>query len=76
MLLMIIFFKTDDVHADEQMEASTTDEVLELTEADYEVVDEKQQSTYTMNGCIENDHFKNHVAHADEKKEVVATDVP
>jgi hypothetical protein len=70
------FFKTDDVHADEQMEASTTDEVLELTEADYKVVDEKQHSTYTMNGCIENDHFKNHVAHADEKKEVVATDVP
>jgi hypothetical protein len=31
MLLMIIFFKTDDVHADEQMEASTTDEVPELT---------------------------------------------
>lgn len=48
----------------------------ELTEADYEVVEEKQQSTYTMNGCIENDHFKTHVAHADEKKEVVATDVP
>lgn len=70
------FFKTDDVHADEQMEASTTDEVLELTEADYEVVEEKQQSTYTMNGCFENDHFKIHVAHADEKKEVVATDVP
>ncbi|KAL5650371.1 hypothetical protein ACJX0J_041180, partial [Zea mays] len=70
------FFKTDDVHADEQMEASTTDEVPELTEADYEVVEEKQQSTYTMNGGIEDDHFKTHVAHADEKKEVVATDVP
>jgi hypothetical protein len=70
------FFKTDDVHADEQMEASTTDEVPELTEADYEVVEEKQRSTYTMNGGIEDDHFKTHVAHADEKKEVVATDVP
>ncbi|XP_066349611.1 uncharacterized protein [Miscanthus floridulus] len=78
-------FKTDVVHADELMEVATTDEVPELSEIDDEVVeemktplivDEKQLSTATMNEDIVDDHFKTHVAHADEQKEVVATEVP
>jgi hypothetical protein len=78
-------FKTDVVHADELMEVATTDEVPELSEIDDEVVeemktpllvDEKQLSIATMNEEIVDDHFKTHVAHADEQKEVVATEVP
>ena len=81
-------FKTDVVHADEQMEVELTetdDEVVEEMETPL-VVDEKQQSTVTNNGVIAfrktnngvivDDHFKTHSAHADEHKEVVTTEVP
>ncbi|XP_066345825.1 uncharacterized protein [Miscanthus floridulus] len=71
-------FKTDVVHADEQMEVELTetdDEIVEEMKTPL-VVDEKQQSTVTDNGDIVDDHFKTHGAHANEQKEVVATEVP
>jgi hypothetical protein len=66
-------FKTDFVHADEQMEVELTDtddEVVEEMKTPL-VVDEKQQSTVTDNGDFVDDLFKTHGAHADEQKEVV-----
>lgn len=71
-------FKTDVVLAGEQMEVELTEtdgEVVEETKTPL-VVDEKQQTTVTNIGNVVDDHFKTHGAHADEQKEVVATEVP
>ncbi|KAJ1272581.1 hypothetical protein BS78_06G213500 [Paspalum vaginatum] len=75
--------ETDIVHADEHMEMVTTDEVPEFTRTDGEVVGEKktpladyekQQIMVTISGDVD-DHFKNDVAHADEPKEVITSEL-
>ncbi|WVZ86951.1 hypothetical protein U9M48_033662 [Paspalum notatum var. saurae] len=81
--------ETDIVHADDQMEMLTKDEVPEFTRTDGEVVGEKktppadyekQQIMVTINGDVD-DHSQNDVAHADElveeeKATVITADMP